>query len=138
MAFKIKLIDYGGKAPTRAHYNDAGADVYSTMTVKIAPGQTEKIPLGIGVKIPDGYVALMTPRSGLSSKGIETAVGTIDSGYRGELSASVSNVSGASYTVKEGDRVGQLVVLPVALVDFTFDMSWENERGADGFGSTGK
>ena len=133
---KIKTIDFGGRTPKRAHYNDAGADVYASTTTKISAGQTEKIPLGIGVCIPDGYVAFMTPRSGLSSKGIVCAFGTIDSGYRGELSASISNLSGAPYVVHEGDRIAQLVICPIAIADFNSD-DQKDTRGANGFGSTG-
>ena len=133
----VELIDFGGKAPERARYNDAGADVFAKETRKISPGHTEKIPLGIGIKTPDGYMTELRPRSGLASKGIFCIPGTIDAGYEGELSATIANVSGAPYTVKEGDKIAQLGTLPIALTEFTYHLP-ENKRGSDGFGSTGR
>lgn len=136
---KIEVIDYGGLVPTRAHYNDAGGDVYASETVAIRPGQTEKIRTGIGIKIPDGYTALLLPRSGLSSKGIIGAVGTIDSGYSGMICATLSNASGAKYIIKKNDRIGQLVIIPIAICEFVTEEAMKEfgRRGGKGFGSTG-
>lgn len=136
---KIKLIDFGvpsDRLPYRAHDNDAGADVFSPWSRTIHPGQVLKIPLGFGVAIPDGYVGYIFPRSSLSAKGIVCELPPIDSGYRGEIHAVVSNVGNDSYDIKEGDRIGQLVVMPVAIPDFTFENA--AERGAGAFGSSGK
>lgn len=134
---KIKLIDFGYKqAPHRAHENDAGADVYSTKKVVVFPHTTEKVPLGFGLELPDGYAAYVFPRSGLSAKGIVCELPPIDSGYRGEVHAIVSNVSDAPYQIEEGDRIGQLVVMPVVIADFTTENI--KERGTGAFASTGK
>lgn len=134
---KIELIDYGYEfAPNRAHDNDAGADVYSTSCYFIEPHQTVKIPLGFGIKLPDGYVAFVNPRSGLSSRGITTELAPIDSGYTGEIHAIVTNNSNEPFEIYEGDRVGQLVVVPVVIADFVTERS--EQRGDNGFGSTGK
>lgn len=134
---KIKLIDFGYKQPPcRAHENDAGADVFSTTTVRLFPNDTVKIPLGFGIELPDGYAAFVYPRSGMSAKGIVCELPPIDSGYRGEIHAIVTNNSNSMYQIKEGDRIGQLVVTPVVIADFiTTDIK---ERGTGAFASTGK
>lgn len=133
---KIKVLNFGyEKLPLRAHENDAGADVYAVGEYKIMPHKTKKVRLGIGLVLPDGYMACVYPRSGLSSKGIVCELPPIDSGYRGEIHAIVSNLTDEVYTVHDGDRIGQLVITPVVVADFiTEDMK---ERGGNGFGSTG-
>lgn len=137
---KIKVIDYGyNKLPFRAHANDAGADVHVCFHdcdgIDILPHATAKIPLGLGLVLPDGYAAYVFPRSGLSSKGIVCELPPIDSGYRGEIHAIVTNCSNKMFTVANGDRIGQLVIMPVVVADFiTEDIE---ERGTGAFGSTG-
>ena len=84
---KIKLIDFNGPAPVRAHDNDAGADVFSPRDQTIYPGQVYKLPLGFGLELPDGYVGYIFPRSSLSARGIVCELPPIDSGYRGEVHA---------------------------------------------------
>lgn len=134
---KIKVIDFGyTHLPSRAHENDAGADVYSTKKCVVFPHSVEKIPLGLGLELPDGYAAFVFPRSGLSSKGIVCELPPIDSGYRGEIHAIVSNVSDEPYQINEGDRIGQLVITPVVIADFVTEKG--EERGAGAFASTGK
>lgn len=133
---KIQLIDFGGRSPERAHANDAGADVFSPKDVEIRPGDICKLPLGFGLKIPDGYAGYIFPRSGLSSQGIVCELPPIDSGYMGEVHAIISNVGNREYEIKEGDKVGQLVIMPILIPDFTFE-NWK-ERGNGAFGSTGR
>ena len=134
---KIKLIDFGYKhAPERAHANDAGADVYSTEDWKIFPNETVKIPLGFGLELPDGYAGYVFPRSGLSAKGIVCELPPIDSGYRGEVHAIVTNVSSKPYCIAGGERIGQLVIMPVVIADFITENI--KERGDGAFASTGK
>lgn len=138
---KIKIIDYGyTKLPFRAHENDAGADVHvcyhNADGADIPPHHTAKIPLGIGLVLPDGYAAYVFPRSGLASQGITCELPPIDSGYRGEIHAIVHNGSNKTFTVMNGDRIGQLVITPVVIADFiTEDIE---ERGTGAFGSTGR
>ena len=138
---KIRVIDFGfDKLPYRAHANDAGADVHVCFHDKtyhwIGPGETVKVPLGMGLMLPDGYAAYVYPRSGLASKGITCELPPIDSGYRGEIHAIVTNCSNQTFRISNGDRIGQLVITPVVIADFiTEDIE---ERGANGFGSTGK
>lgn len=133
---KIQLIDFGGRSPERAHVNDAGADVFSPKGMIIEPGQICRIALGFGLRIPDGYAGYIFPRSGLSSQGIVCELPPIDSGYTGEIHAIISNVGKENYEIKAGDKIGQLVIMPVLIPEFTFE-KWK-ERGADAFGSTGR
>ena len=93
MKMKIQLIDFGGRMPERAHDNDAGADVFAPNNETISQGEILKIPLGFGLKIPDGFAGYIFPRSGLSTKGIVCELPPIDSGYTGEVHAVVSNDS---------------------------------------------
>ncbi|MDD2970304.1 MAG: deoxyuridine 5'-triphosphate nucleotidohydrolase, partial [Lachnospiraceae bacterium] len=88
------------------------------------------------VRIPDGYAGYIFPRSGLSTLGIVCELPPIDSRYEGEVHAIISNVSRDSYEIKAGDKIGQLVILPVVISEFTYE-SWK-ERGTDAFGSTGR
>lgn len=133
---KIQLIDFGGRSPERAHANDAGADVFSPDDIVISPGEISKIPLGFGLRIPDGFAGYIFPRSGLSTKGIVCELPPIDSSYKGEVHAIISNVGSRDYEIKTGDKIGQLVIMPVLIPEFTFE-KWE-ERGTGAFGSTGR
>ena len=138
---KVRIIDYGYTwLPSRSHYNDAGADVCAcfdvgTDEVVIGVNEVIKVPLGFGIDLPDGYMALILPRSGLASKGLVCEIAPIDSGYEGEIFDILTNNSSQDQIVKEGDRIGQLVVIPIVVVDFVKDLG--EERGKNGFGSTG-
>lgn len=138
---KIKVIDYGYEnLPVRKHYNDAGADVYihikdRTKILRLPPNDTVAIPLGFGLEIPDGYAAFIFPRSSLSGEGIVCELPPVDSGYKGEIHAIVTNNTGTGKWLRDGTRIGQLVILPVVIADFVTDLG--NERGRGAFGSTG-
>lgn len=132
---KIKIIDFGGITPKRAHYNDAGADVFILDSYTIHPGETLKIPLGFGIEIPDGYVGFIFPKSGLSSRGIVSELAPIDSGYRGEIRAVIHNQSNEDFIFDKGQKIGQLVILPLVLAEFSENL--DNSRGTGAFGSTG-
>lgn len=135
---KIKIIDFGllpANTPRRGHDNDAGLDVCSPLERTLFPGETLKIPLGFGVEIPDGYVGFIFPRSSLSAKGIVCQLTPIDSGYRGEIHAVVTNLGRDSYHISSGDRIGQLVIMPVVIAEL---VNAKDERGTGAFGSTGK
>ena len=136
---KIRLIDFGvakEHCPFRPHENDAGADVYIPFDCTLKPGDIIKIPLGFGLEIPDGYAGYVFPRSSLAVKGLVCELPPIDSGYRGEIHAIVSNVSNIRQTIKKDTRVGQLVITPVIIADFVTDLG--TKRGIGAFGSTGK
>ncbi len=133
---KIKLINYGGQMPVRAHYNDAGADVFSPGTYVLYPQQVVKVPLGFGIEIPDGLAGFIFPRSSLSAKGIICELPPIDSGYCGEAHAIIANVSCNTYNIQKGERIGQLLILPIVIADFVIELGKERSMGA--FGSSGR
>ena len=129
--------------PAHAHAGDAGADMRAAIDspLTIYPSKSEWVPLGVRVEIPDGFVGLQFPRSGLGcNHGICLANGTgvIDSGYRGEVKAKLLNLGKKPYTVKPNDRICQLVVVPyMSCVYVPVDELSDTERGTDGYGSTG-
>lgn len=137
----IKIFKHEGfyKAPYRAHRKDVGGDVYATKDVIVVPGCVEKMSLGFGVEVPNGYTGLILPRSGQGAKGLIPAASPIDPGYTGAIHAILTNVSNEPIEIKRGDRIAQLVIQPVAIVDFYYeDEDEEKERGAGAFNSTGK
>ena len=110
---KIKIIDFGlpeNHRPLRSHANDAGADVYMPFDCTLEPGGVAKIPLGFGLEVPDGYAAYVFPRSSLAAKGVVCELPPVDSGYRGEIHAIVSNVGNEARTLPKDSRIGQLTV----------------------------
>ncbi len=136
---KIKLIDFGvskDHRPFRPHDNDAGADVYMPYDCTVQPGEIAKIPLGFGIEVPDGYAAFVFSRSSMAVKGLVCELPPIDSGYRGEIHAIISNVSSTEQKIRKGARIGQLVITPVIIADFVFEHG--DRRGMGGFGSTGE
>ena len=136
---KVKLIDFGlqeGHYPFRSHDNDAGADVYMPYDRELKPGEIAKIPLGFGLEVPDGYAGYIFPRSSMAAKGLVCELPPVDSGYRGEIHAIISNVSNKEQSIRKGSRVGQIVITPVVIADFVTEKG--KERGAGAFGSTGE
>lgn len=135
---KIKLLDFGlppDHMPVRLHSNDAGADVYISFTCEIKAGEIIKVPLGFGLEIPDGYAGFVFPRSSMAVRGLVCELPPIDSGYRGEIHAIISNISREDQILLKDTRIGQLVVTPVIIADFVFDLG--DGRGDGAFGSTG-
>lgn len=128
--------------PHYAHVGDAGADLVSAEAVRLEPGERALVPTGVRIALPDGYAAFVVPRSGLAAKHGITIVnspGTVDAGYRGEIKVSLLNTDRSSaYDVAVGDRIAQLIVMPVTRANFiSVDELDDSARGADGFGSTG-
>jgi len=128
--------------PVYAHPGDAGADLVSTEQVRLAPGQRALIGTGVRIALPDGYVAFVVPRSGLAAKHGITVVnspGTVDAGYRGEIKVTLLNTDAAEpFDIAPGDRIAQLIVMPVSRATFLpVDALPDSVRGDGGFGSTG-
>lgn len=92
------------------------------------------MPLGFGIEVPDGYAAYVFPRSSMAAKGLVCELPPVDSGYRGEIHAIISNVSSRTQAIQKGARVGQLIITPVVIADFVSTLG--EERGTGGFGST--
>ncbi|OHR73988.1 deoxyuridine 5'-triphosphate nucleotidohydrolase [Bacillus sp. HMSC76G11] len=165
MNVKIKRLSDDAVIPKYAKAGDSGFDLVATENVFIEPGQSKKVPVGLAFEIEQGYELQIRPRSGITSKTkLRVQLGTVDSGYRGEVSVSVDNIShlntgdltknikgklvdeyglidsdyGGCYIIKKGDRIAQGVIAPV--IQATFEEAEElseSERGAGGFGSTG-
>lgn len=137
------LVSPGAKLPLRAHYSDAGADLFAWFEngaeeCEIYPGDQKMIDTGIAVKIPGGYAGFVYNRSSQGKKGITIphSVGIIDSDYRGTIKVILKNLGEDPYKIKLGDRIAQLVVQKVELM--AFHDTWnDTQRGTGGFGSTG-
>lgn len=139
----LQRLDDELPAPRYAHPGDAGMDLLAREDVTLAAGGGRAaVPTGIAIALPDGYVGLVHPRSGLARKhGITTlnAPGTVDAGYRGELQVVLVNTDPTeTFTVRRGDRIAQLVIQRVAVADLVEVTALPgSDRGAGGFGSTG-
>lgn len=130
------------QVPAYAHPGDAGADLVSTESVTLRPGERALVPTGVRLALPEGFVAFVVPRSGLAAKHgitIVNAPGTVDAGYRGEIKVSLLNTDATqSYEISPGDRIAQVVIMPIPRVTFVpVDELPESTRGEGGFGSTG-
>jgi dUTP pyrophosphatase len=128
--------------PGYAHPGDAGADLRASEDVVLAPGRRASVGTGVSIALPDGHVGFVVPRSGLAFKHgitIVNAPGTIDAGYRGEIRVALLNTDAEqAYRVSAGDRIAQLVIVPVVRARFTpVDELPDSVRGLGGFGSTG-
>jgi dUTP pyrophosphatase len=139
---QIRRLDADVPVPSYAHPGDAGADLTTTVDVVLAPGERAMVPTGISLALPDGYVALVHPRSGLAARcgvSIVNAPGTVDSGYRGEIKVMLINLDPAEpVKLQRGDRIAQLVVQQVEHARFVeVDRLPESARGSGGYGSTG-
>ncbi len=136
---KIKLIEHGCPRdflPKRAHDNDVGADVYALRDTIVEVGCSQAVPLGFGLDLPAGFGAFIFPRSSQAKEGVDCRLSPLDPGYTGQMHALIHNGGHNAYHIYKGDRIGQLVVLPVALPDFVTELG--AERGTGAFGSTGK
>lgn len=145
MDIDVKKLCEGARMPLRATVGSAGADLFACIDedIVLAPGERRLIPTGIAIGIPDsGCAAFIFPRSSVSSRfGVSLAncVGVVDSDYRGEIKVPLINHSSEPYTIKDGDRIAQMVIMPVILPGFIpVDELDETVRGAGGFGSTGR
>jgi dUTP pyrophosphatase len=138
---RVKRLTPSATLPRRAHPGDAGLDLCAAVDLDIPAGATRLVGTGLSLELPPGTEAQVRPRSGLALKHSVTvlnAPGTIDEGYRGEVSVILINHGPAVFTVKRGMRVAQLVVQPTLAVDVTDSaVLSDTSRGQGGFGSTG-
>ncbi|MGL4339758.1 MAG: dUTP diphosphatase [Rhodoglobus sp.] len=142
MTENVEVLIASGKTPVYAHPGDAGADLHSSERYTLAPGERVTVGTGVSVALPDGYAAFVVPRSGLAARHGVTVLnspGTVDAGYRGEIRVTLLNTDAEnSFSVEVGDRVAQLIVLPVLRVQFIPVQTLPgSHRGEAGFGSTG-
>lgn len=138
----VRRLDPDLPLPAYAHPGDAGLDLHAADTTTLAPGARALVPCGIAIAVPDGHVGLVNPRSGLAvdlGLTVLNGPGTIDAGYRGEVKVLLINHGDTPVEVMHGQRIAQLLVVPVVAVDVReVDHLDPTGRGAGGFGSTGR
>lgn len=138
---KVKILCPEGKTPARSNPSDAGADLFSSESLMIHPGERATVGTGIAIEIPNNFYGRVAPRSGLASKhGVDVLAGVVDSSYRGEIKVVLLNTDKHNtFHVEKGDRIAQLIV--ESHFNFPFVQSEDLEissRGKEGFGSTGR
>lgn len=142
MNFEVLLVAEPGFEPVYAKPGDAGADLRSSEQLAIAPGQRALVKTGVRIAMPDGYVGLVHPRSGLAAKNgitVLNAPGTVDAGYRGEIMVTLLNTSDEIFEINPGDRIAQIVFQKFEKATFISVTELpESSRGETGFGSTGR
>lgn len=145
MKLKVKRLHPDAKIPTKATEGSACYDIYALDNITVWNKKVTRIHCGLAFEIPEGYFLEIRPRSGLAGKGlvIVNSPGTLDSDYRGELMILMFNAAPISrtmgYGIKKGDRIAQIRLVPVLSINFEdVDELDETERGARGFGSTGR
>ena len=139
---QVRRVHHDAVLPAYSHPGDAGADLSTTVDVRLEPGERALVPTGISLALPDGYVGLVHPRSGLAARcglSIVNTPGTVDAGFRGELKVLLVNLDPREPVVLErGDRIAQLVVQRVERADFIEVAELPGSvRGTGGHGSTG-
>lgn len=142
MKIPLLLLDRALSPPRHAHEGDGGVDLRARESVVVDPGTRFAMPTGVAVAVPDGFAGLVTPRSGLAARHgvtVLNAPGLVDAGYRGEIEVILANLGDEPYRVERGDRIAQLVVVPVAVQEYEIvDTLPDSDRGEGGFGSTGR
>lgn len=138
----VPVLIASGETPAYAHPGDAGADLHANEALTILPGRRATVGTGVSIALPDGYVAFVVPRSGLAARRgitIVNAPGTVDAGYRGELRVTLLNTDlDEAFEIAVGDRIAQLIVMPVSKAEFVrVERLPGSHRGDGGFGSTG-
>jgi dUTP pyrophosphatase len=139
---QVLRLDPDLPLPSYAHPGDAGADLLTTVDVTLGPGERALVPTGVAFALPDGYVALVHPRSGLAARhglSIVNAPGTVDAGYRGEIKVLLINHDpGEPIELRRGDRIAQLVIQRFERARFVEVPELpDSVRGSGGYGSTG-
>lgn len=141
MEVKFKKLTDNAHIPTRGSAFSAGYDLYATDDLEVLSQHTVKVHTGLAMEIPEGYLGAIFARSGLATRnGLRPAncVGVVDSDYRGEIIVAIHNDSNFRFTINEGDRIAQIVIIPYANVDYVLsDELSSTDRAGGGFGSTG-
>jgi len=141
MRIRLKKLHPDAMLPHYAHdpREDAGMDLHALERVVLQPGVAQAVPTGIAIELPEYYEAQVRPRSGMALKhSITVNFGTIDPGYRGEIRVVMFNLGGREYIIERWDRIAQLVVARYEPVEWEEGELGESERGAGGFGSSGR
>ena len=138
MKINIKKLDNCVSLPIRAHATDAGADVFATKQITLEHNERYAMPLGFCLEIPKGYMGIIVTKSSMFKNGIYACIPPVDSGYTGECHALLHNSNKYTIEIEKGDKVGQLIILPIEYPIFN-EVTELNvtERGSGAFGSTG-
>lgn len=136
---KIKL-DHGAIMPTRAHDTDAGLDLYCRDDMVVIPAHGSAVfDIGVHIELPPDTVGMIKSKSGLNVNHGLVSEGVIDVGYTGSIKVKLYNHSAKDYTVRQGDKISQLVIMPIIIPRIEIADKLEiTERGANGFGSSGR
>lgn len=138
-SLKLLRLDSRATLPTRAHVHDAGLDLYLLEDSEILPLQGAILRTGIAMAVPERHVGLVRDRSSMAKRGLKTAGGVIDSGYRGEIQIVLRNLTQESVHLKSGERIAQLLILPIVTPAVLEVKELDStSRGEGGFGSTGR
>jgi dUTP pyrophosphatase len=134
------ILDDGAKMPTKAHFTDAGYDLYSRESQIVPAKESATFDTGVHIELPIGTVGMLKSKSGLNVRHGITSEGVIDVGFTGSIVVKLYNHSGRDYKVEAGDKITQLVILPLANVGEldVVEQFAETERGENGFGSSGR
>lgn len=139
MQIKIKKLKDDAKLPTYAHPGDIGMDMYCMENVTIMPGEHHRFWHGFAMEYPAGYGGIIMDKGSISKAGLHHMGGVYDAGYRGEYNTLLVNLSDKPYTFEIGDKVSQLVIMPVVIGELVLvDNLSDSERGQGMFGSTGR
>lgn len=138
----IKILSSDAQVPSMAYNGDAGVDLRSVEHIVLKPQERAMVATGLAIALPEGYAGFVLPRSGLAAKhgiSIVNAPGLIDSNYRGELKVVLVNTDPEeSFSIEIGDRIAQLIVMPVPTISFEqIEELPDSQRGESGFGSSG-
>lgn len=140
--FGLKILREGIRPPEKAHSGDAGFDIFAPENIHVSPGMVKKIPLGFALEVPFGYVCMIQEKSGLAARhGLVTIGNVIDSTYRGECHVILHHIGGEIFTIKTGEKLAQMLIIPVYcetqynIIDGELS---KTSRGEGGFGSTGR
>ncbi len=139
MQIKIKKLNKDAKLPSYAHPGDIGLDLYSMEDKTLMPGEHHFFFHGFALEFAEGYGALVMDKGSISKAGLKTMGGVFDAGYRGEYNTHLVNLSDKPYNVEVGDKVSQLVIMPVNIAELEeVDELSSSARGEGRFGSTGR
>lgn len=139
MKIKVKKLKEKAKLPRYMHPGDVGMDLFAMETVTLNPGEHVRLWHGFALEFPEGYAAIVMDKSSISKAGLAHMGGVFDAGYRGEYNTHLVNHSKEPYTIEEGDKVSQLVILPVSIVELEeVEELSDSSRGEGAFGSTGR
>lgn len=139
MELQVKKLHPDAVLPRFAHDDDAGMDVCTTEEISIRPGERVQVKTGLALAVPNGHVALVWDKSGVSQKaGLKTLGGVVDAGYRGEILIGLVNLSDHTHSFKKGDKIAQILIQKIERPQVVLvDELDETTRGTGGFGSTG-